>query len=515
MSNQNKKKSVLVKNKQRKVSRLNSHSAFNTKEFNSFIRRLVNFFTSYKASIFICILICVMTISYFSKSVTQLIISNGIYDAALAEVQTNAATLAGEFDSYEDFTRAKENDVFDNILRISAVNMVRVRIIDTNYKIIYDSYYVDYDKNILNSNIINAISTRKSASDFSSKDNWIYAIYPIINSKDTCIGAILLDKDISQLIDPKNKVNISINFANIAAIVVIMFHVSIFLRHLSKKPIKAFEILVDIKNGHTDERIPVSGKTELRKLAGIFNSIMDKSTILDQSRQEFVSNVSHELKTPITSIKILADSLNMQDDAPVEMYKEFMGDITSEIDRESKIIDDLLSLVRMDKAATQLNISSANLNDMLEMTLKRLKPIAKKKNVELLFESFRPVIAQVDESKITQVISNIVENAIKYNVNDGWVHVSLNADYEYFFIRIEDSGIGISEEDQAHIFERFYRVDKARSRETGGTGLGLSIVSSIILLHHGTIKVYSNLGEGTTFTIRIPLTYKGKTESEK
>lgn len=106
---------------------------------------------------------------------------------------------------------------------------------------------------------------------------------------------------------------------------------------------------------------------------------MDKSTILDQSRQEFVSNVSHELKTPITSIKILADSLNMQDDAPVEMYKEFMGDITSEIDRESKIIDDLLSLVRMDKAATQLNISSANLNDMLEMTLKRLKPIAKRK----------------------------------------------------------------------------------------------------------------------------------------
>ena len=116
-------------------------------------------------------------------------------------------------------------------------------------------------------------------------------------------------------------------------------------------------------------------------------------------------------------------------------------------------------------------------------------------------------MAEVDEVKITQVISNLVENAIKYNKIDGSVHVSLNADYKYFYIRVEDTGIGIPKESQDMIFERFYRVDKARSRETGGTGLGLAIVKSIVLMHHGTIKLHSEEDLGTTFTVRIPLNY--------
>jgi signal transduction histidine kinase len=163
----------------------------------------------------------------------------------------------------------------------------------------------------------------------------------------------------------------------------------------------------------------------------------------------------------------------------------------------------------MDKAADSLNIASVNINEMIEMVLKRLTPLAEKKNVEILFESFRPVVAEVDEVKMTQVVSNLVENAIKYNINDGWVHVSLNADYQYLFIRVEDSGIGIPQQSQDMVFDRFYRVDKARSRETGGTGLGLAIVQQIVVLHHGTIKLYSEEGNGTTFTVRIPLNYVG------
>ena len=184
-----------------------------------------------------------------------------------------------------------------------------------------------------------------------------------------------------------------------------------------------------------------------------------------------------------------------------------MQDIVSEIDRESKIIEDLLSLVRMDKSAQTLNIASVSINELLEMVLKRLKPLAKKKNIDLLFESFRPVVAQIDEVKMTQVISNLVENAIKYNKDEGWVHVSLNADHQYFYVRVEDSGIGIPEESINKIFERFYRVDKARSRQSGGTGLGLAIVRNIIILHHGIIKVHSEENVGTTFTMRIPLNY--------
>ena len=154
-----------------------------------------------------------------------------------------------------------------------------------------------------------------------------------------------------------------------------------------------------------------------------------------------------------------------------------------------------------------MNIQTMNINDLLEQILKRLKPIAEKKNVEMVMESFRPVNAEIDETKLTLAVSNLVENAIKYNRENGWVHVSLNADHKYFYVKVEDSGIGIPEQDQAHIFERFYRVDKSHSREIGGTGLGLAIARNAVLVHRGSIKVYSNEREGTTFTVRIPLIY--------
>ncbi|WP_330672881.1 HAMP domain-containing sensor histidine kinase [Anaerocolumna aminovalerica] len=228
---------------------------------------------------------------------------------------------------------------------------------------------------------------------------------------------------------------------------------------------------------------------------------------LEKSRQEFVSNVSHELKTPLTSVKVLADSLLMQENVAPELYREFLVDIAEEIERESKIINDLLSLVKLDKTASDMNISSTNINDLLESVLKRLRPIAKKRNIELVFESFRPVVAEVDEVKLSLAISNLIENAIKYNVEDGWVRVSLNADHKYFYVKVADSGIGIPEDAQDFIFDRFYRVDKARSRGTGGTGLGLSITKNAIHMHKGAIKVYSKENEGTTFTVRVPLNY--------
>ena len=169
----------------------------------------------------------------------------------------------------------------------------------------------------------------------------------------------------------------------------------------------------------------------------------------------------------------------------------------------------MLSLVKMYKSAANLNITQININELLEQILKRLQPIADKQNVALVLESFRPVSAEVDEVKITLAITNLIENGIKYNKADGegWVHVSLNADHQFFYLKVEDSGMGIPEEDLEHIYERFYRVDKSHSREIGGTGLGLAITRSSILMHRGAIKVHSILGEGTTFDVRIPLNY--------
>ena len=184
-----------------------------------------------------------------------------------------------------------------------------------------------------------------------------------------------------------------------------------------------------------------------------------------------------------------------------------MEDIAAEVDREDKIISDLLALVRMDKRATELNISNVNIIEVTEIVLKRLRPIARKREIELTLESGREVTAEVDEVKFSLVIMNLVENAVKYNRDGGWVKVAIDADHQFFTVRVSDSGPGIPEESLAHIYERFYRVDKSRSKEIGGTGLGLAIARGAVLMHRGELEVESTSEEGTTFLVRIPLRY--------
>ena len=432
---------------------------------------------------------------------------NSILSSETAVVQTEAAAISGDFTSYASLMDAENAGIYNLLIQYSSLNSIRIRVVNTNYVIASDSYSIENGKTIVNSNVIKVFNNGKSVSEASQTTGTIEAVVPINGNSGEMLGVLVMNMDYSAIESFSEQVSDRTDTYGIILTTVILALALLFANISSSRYKKAFKVVEDVDSGHKDKRIEMKGNTELKDFAFHFNQIMDQNNELDESRQEFVSNVSHELKTPITSIKVLADSLNMQEDVPVELYKEFMQDIAKEIDRENKIIEDLLALVRMDKKASPLNLSSVNLNELLEMVLKRLKPIAQKKNVEMLFESFRPVVAEIDEVKFTQVISNLVENAIKYNVVDGWVHVSLNADYQYFYVRVEDSGIGIPMESQNKVFERFYRVDKARSRETGGTGLGLAIVKNIILMHHGTIKMHSEENIGTTFTLRIPLNY--------
>ena len=270
---------------------------------------------------------------------------------------------------------------------------------------------------------------------------------------------------------------------------------------------KITDAINEVKNGFTDEEISVTDYLETERIGDAFNQLMGRMRTLDASRQEFVSNVSHELKTPLASMKVLADSLLAQEDVPAELYREFMGDITTEIDRENKIITDLLSLVKMTRTAADMNVETVDINALLELMLKRLGPIAARSNIKLIYESRRQVNAEIDEVKLTLALSNLVENGIKYNTENGWVKVVLDADHQFFSVEVSDSGIGIPQESIEHIYERFYRVDKSHSNEIGGTGLGLAITRSAILMHRGSILVESEEGKGTTFTVKIPITY--------
>ena len=246
--------------------------------------------------------------------------------------------------------------------------------------------------------------------------------------------------------------------------------------------------------------------SELKTANNELQKDIEKKEEIDEMRKEFLSNVSHELKTPITSMKVLADSLIAQEDVPVELYREFMVDIAEEIEREDKIINDLLALVKMDKSAASVNITSVDINALTELILRRLRPIAKKTDIELTLISKREIIAEVDEVKLSLILTNLIENAIKYNREQGKVNVILDADHQFFTVQVADTGIGIPEDSIQHIYERFYRVDKSHSREIGGTGLGLAITKGAVQLLRGSIKVESIQGEGSVFTVKIPLT---------
>lgn len=477
-------------------------------------KKFLSFIKSLKFRLILLILIIVI--------VPALVLSIGIlnsYESRAvsireSEILSQAKILANQIATSEYMNMGNEVESSTIQAQIDMLTNIydgRVIIVDQNFRVYHDTYNLDDHKMIIAEEVIRSF-LGEDITNYDSDNHYIEMTIPISDPDDkgnTVIGVMLISVSMDNIMFNQAYLRqVAVILVVLADIAVVFFAILVLL-YLLKPLAKVSDGIAAIKDGYGDDCLEVNDYTETSRICESFNQMLGRMKVMDDSRQEFVSNVSHELKTPLTSMKVLADSINTMPDAPKELYQEFMEDITNEIERETKIINDLLSLVKMDKSAADLNISSVNMNELLERILKRLQPIADKQKVELVLESFRPVTAEVDEVKITLAITNLVENAIKYNKNDGegWVHVSLNADHQYFFLKVEDSGIGIPEDSLDHIYERFYRVDKSHSREIGGTGLGLAITRNSILMHRGAIKVHSVLGEGTTFDVRIPLNY--------
>jgi len=424
-----------------------------------------------------------------------------------AEIQNQCTILSNQLSAYGYLSDPTSEVIDSNLTQLTNIYNGRVMIMDEDLCVIKDTYNLDEGKTNVSESVVRCMRT-KPTNHYDKKNHYIEVTSPINIPGKKKIDGVILASVSTDSIEVTKQVFYTHGgvVVGIAAIFLAVFGVA--LANKLVKPIhKITGAIENVSEGYSDDVLHVDTFAETSQLSEAFNKMLGRLKQLDDSREEFVSNVSHELKTPMTSMKVLADSLLEQENLPVEMYREFMEDIAKEIDRENQIITDLLSLVKMNRTGQTMNIQQVNINDLLEQILKRLKPIAEKKNVEMVMESFRPVSAEIDETKFTLAVSNLVENAIKYNHENGWVHVSLNADHKYFYLKVEDSGLGIPQEDQAHIFERFYRVDKSHSREIGGTGLGLAIARNAVIVHRGSIKVHSNEGEGTTFTVRIPLIY--------
>ena len=423
------------------------------------------------------------------------------------DITSQAKLLATQIVANNYLENTSSQNITTQLEQLSTIYDGRVMLIDQAFHIVKDTYALDEQKTILSEEVMQAYQG-ETVQKYDSDNRYIEMTLPINDeSGKNVIGVMLVSVSTDSIVATLQILKqyaLMLQFLAGVAVVIVAFAVSGVLVKPFKRLTKS---ITDVQDGYEADFISVHSYSETDTISNACDEMLRRLQTLDESRQEFVSNVSHELKTPLTSMKVLADSLIGQEDTPVELYREFMSDIGAEIDRENKIINDLLSLVKMDKAAGNINIESVNINELLERIMKRLKPIAQRQNVELVMESFRPVVAEVDEVKLTLALSNLIENGIKYNNAEGWVHVTLNADHQNFFVTVEDNGIGIPKEAQTRIFERFYRVDKSHSREIGGTGLGLAIARNAIIMHRGAIKVHSLEGEGTTFTVRIPLTY--------
>ena len=471
------------------------------------LKTVISYFKSLKFRIFLLLIVFGIAPGFSLRAGILSAYESRAVETRTVDITSQAKLLATQIVANNYLENTSSQNITTQLEQLSTIYDGRVMLIDQAFHIVKDTYALDEQKTILSEEVMQAYQG-ETVQKYDSDNRYIEMTLPINDeSGKNVIGVMLVSVSTDSIVATLQILKqyaLMLQFLAGVAGVIVAFAVSGVLVKPFKRLTKS---ITDVQDGYEADFISVHSYSETDTISNACDEMLRRLQTLDESRQEFVSNVSHELKTPLTSMKVLADSLIGQEDTPVELYREFMSDIGAEIDRENKIINDLLSLVKMDKAAGNINIESVNINELLERIMKRLKPIAQRQNVELVMESFRPVVAEVDEVKLTLALSNLIENGIKYNNAEGWVHVTLNADHQNFFVTVEDNGIGIPKEAQTRIFERFYRVDKSHSREIGGTGLGLAIARNAIIMHRGAIKVHSLEGEGTTFTVRIPLTY--------
>jgi signal transduction histidine kinase len=332
----------------------------------------------------------------------------------------------------------------------------------------------------------------------------MYIGYPVV-FEDEINGSVFISSSINSLYENVNSLIYKIKVLLIVVSLLIMVGLYL-LTYLFLKPInKFYPAIENIKKGDLGQKVDIRTSDEFSLLGDAFNSMTVRLNEVDEQREAFVANVSHELKTPLASIKLLTENLLLQDNIEKKVYREFLKDINDEIDRLNNIVTELLSLVDLDKNKLKLDLQITYLNYILEKIIEQLNPLAKEKNIKLIFEERDRIQIKIDKNKIKQAVINIVHNAIKYSDEGSVVKIALYTDKNYATIKISDNGYGIPKESLPYIFDRFYRVDKARSRKTGGTGLGLSISKQIINMHHGTINVKSRVGRGTTFYVKIPI----------
>ena len=314
----------------------------------------------------------------------------------------------------------------------------------------------------------------------------------VLYEADSEQGALLLS-----LQNSVRLVSIIVTAVFLAIAAVLIYVISARLRTIRRG-------IAPLGEGNYSHRISMKGRDEFSELGGAFDRLADRLEDNEDIRRRFVADASHELKTPIASIRLLSDSILQTDSIDSATTRDFVGDIAAEADRLANITQHLLTLTNLDNP-TAISRTPNDLAETARQAVRTLVPLAEARGISLALDAPEPCFVLSAKDELYQIVQNLAENAVKYNVDGGSVTVSVLKREDDVLLTVRDTGIGIPAEDLPHIFERFYRVDKARSREAGGTGLGLSIVKDMVRILGGSVEVSSEPGRGTEFRILLPL----------
>lgn len=447
-----------------------------------------------------------MLIGLMPLFVLMLIITNAMrseaLDQKLSDLKLQSNTISTNLSVIGYFSHGDDDHYIESS---QSLMDYRLLLLNNYGEVVYDANGSEESRVYSSKEVIGILSGTSRQNSRMTND--YMTIYTAVLNRDSneVEGIVIIVDDFGEIYQMIGTVR-NVGYLVILALAILMLFLNYYATDRMTKPFRDFlGHLKRVSEGHIDETLDVKGNVEVEEMSRVFNEMLTKIEEIDASRQQFVANVSHELKTPLSSMKVLADSLLAGNEVPAEIYKDFMEDISREVNRETQIINDLLTLVTLDKKDNQLNLEPTSINQLIEQVMRMLKPLAETQQVVLEIKSYRDVIALVDETKLYLVFMNLIENGIKYNRPNGKVSVSINSDHRDMVIKVEDTGIGIPDESVNKVFDRFYRVDKTRSRDTGGTGLGLNIVHKTVLMHGGNVRCNSVLETGTTFTVRIPL----------
>jgi len=394
-----------------------------------------------------------------------------------------------------------------SIMDVLGVIGYRVYVLDHEQTILYDSMYISgvgvpfgEDEGVLR-----AFGGHDySLTVYKDKVFASYAVAPVIltASPDAPMGAIYLnDYD-----DERGGILASMQSLLQNLSIMIVVFIALISVGMSIRIGKRFNALINaiyaVREGNYGHRVRVRGNDELAVIASEFDQLSSRLQKTEEMRRQFVADASHELKTPLASMRLMADTILNTDSMPVDSVRDFVGDIAQETERLSRISDHLLTLTRLDYSFAVID-QKVDATATIGKAVKMLAPLAQKQNVDIKCETAPDVIILGGYDHLYQIAVNLIENAIKYNVSGGSVKVFLYRQGRDVTLIVDDTGVGIPDKDLPKVFDRFYRVDKARSRETGGTGLGLSIVKQAVTACGGSVKAEKSPAGGARFVVTL------------